>query len=212
MIEVTEKEIFNLFPTPIYRGTVKDESFLDNLKNNVLAIKQDTLGTEVSNDVNFETPDDLHERPEFQGLSELVLQESEKILNHFKLIRDSHYITGMWSMISGNNFSHQLHNHANCYLSGLIYLNAPVGCGNLVFRDPRPARSAMTYEYQEHDGLNSQSYYFKPKKGSIIFWPHWMDHGVERGTYVGDENRIMIAFNIMVRTEIKIKTSKLILR
>ena len=209
MIEVKDKELFSLFPTTVYRGFIDDEQFLDELKDNVLDLKSKGVGEYEFKDLNFETPDDLHERPEFQKLVELVLRESDAIFNQWNLIRESHYVTTMWATTTNPNYTHQLHNHPNCLLSGLIYLNVPENCGKLFFRDPRSATTTLNYNYKEYNNFNSRTHYFKPKKGSILFWPHWLDHAVERGTYEGEEYRIMIAFNIMVKADIKIKTSKL---
>lgn len=211
MVDIVNKNQLLLFPTVVSKGKVNDVDFIERLKNSVVSLKTNGEGHFSKHVERFESEDNLHERPEFKELCDLILEQSGQLLDNQTLIRESHYITSMWATISNKNFIHTVHTHPNSYLSGLIYLNAPENCGNLVFRDPRQATSVMQYEYSEFNFYSSGRYTVKPENGGLLFWPHWLEHMVEshNENYTGEEDRIMIAFNVMVKADIKIKTAKL---
>ena len=56
-----------------------ENMIIEELKNNILELKKQGIGEYEYKDQHFETPDDLHERPQFKPLVDLVLDESEKI-------------------------------------------------------------------------------------------------------------------------------------
>jgi uncharacterized protein (TIGR02466 family) len=211
MVDIVNKNRLFLFPTIVSKGRVNDDSFIERLKASVIALKTNGEGHFSKQVERFESEDNLHERSEFKELCDLILEQSGQLLDEQSLIRESHYITGMWATISNRNFFQTIHTHPNNYLSGLIYINAPENCGHLVFRDPRPVTSVMAYEYFEFNYHSSGRYTVKPEKGGILFWPHWLEHMVEphNENYTGEEDRMMIAFNIMIKTDIKLKTAKL---
>lgn len=211
MINIIDKEQLVLFPTMVSKGKVDSEELLEKLKLAVTKLKIRGDGEFSYEKEQFESWDNIHEKPEFQELADLIMQVSGELLDQQGLIRESHYISNMWATSTNRNFFHAAHGHPNCYMSGILYVNAPHGCGKLLFRDPRPAGAVLQYNYKEHNQYNSNRHYVKPGKGVILFWPHWLEHMVERHheEYTGEEDRMMIAFNIMVKADIKIKTAKL---
>ena len=211
MINIIDREQLTLFPTIVSKGKVDDEELLEKVKKAIINLKLRGSGSFSYEKEQFESYDNLHEEPEFQELSDLVIQTSGELLDQQGLIRESHYISNMWATSTNINFFHPLHNHPNCYLSGILYVNAPENCGKLVFRDPRLGHSILQYDYKERNQYNSNRHYIKPGKGVILFWPHWLEHMVDRHTedYDGKEDRMMVAFNVMVKTNINIKTAKL---
>jgi uncharacterized protein (TIGR02466 family) len=211
MTDIIDREQLTLFPTVVSKGKVDNDKLLEKLKTAITNLKIKDAGSFSYEREQFESYDNLHEEPEFKELSDLVLQASGELLDQQNLIRESHYITNMWATSTNKNFFHPLHNHPNCYLSGILYVSAPENCGKLVFRDPRLNHSILQYDYKEYNQYNSNRHYIKPAKGVILFWPHWLEHMVDRHNekYDGKEDRMMIAFNIMVKTNINIKTAKL---
>ena len=211
MTNIIDREQLTLFPTMVSKGKVDNDELLEKLKESINKLKIRGVGSFSYEREQFESYDNLHEEPEFRELAELVLQASGELLDQQGLIRKSHYITNMWATSTNKNFFHPLHNHPNCYMSGILYVNAPENCGKLVFRDPRPGHSVLQYEYKEHNQHNSNRHSVKPGKGVILFWPHWLEHMVDRhgNDYDGVEDRMMIAFNVMVKVDINMKTAKL---
>jgi len=211
MTNIIDKEQLMLFPTIISKGKVDNDELLENLKKSVTDLKIKGEGEFSYEKEQFETWDNLHEKPEFKEVSDLILEVTNELLDQQGLIRDSHYISNMWATSTNRNFFHAMHGHPNCFMSGILYLNAPEGCGKLAYMDPRPVTSVLQYNYTERNHYSSNRHYIKPGKGVILFWPHWLLHMVERHTddFTGKEDRMMIAFNIMVKADIKIKTAKL---
>lgn len=211
MTNIIDREQLTLFPTVVSKGKVDNDELLEKLKESINKLKIRGVGSFSYEREYFESYDNLHEEPEFRELAELVLQASGELLDQQGLIRKSHYITNMWATSTNKGFSHPLHNHPNCYMSGILYVNTPENCGKLVFRDPRPGHSIMQYEYKEYNQHNSNRHSVKPGKGVILFWPHWLEHMVDRhgNDFDGVEDRMMIAFNVMVKVDINMKTAKL---
>ena len=66
--------------------------------------------------------------------------------------------------------------------------------------------------YTESNSLNSSEFHIPPEKGLMMIWPSYLSHAVQYGTAKEDEDRIVIAFNIMIRGLIDRRTAVLDLR
>ncbi len=87
-----------------------------------------------------------------------------------------------WGHIHEKNMSTNTHNHGNKYVSAVLYLDIPEGCGNIVFA-PR---------YNQYDNA---AYYssFTPERGVYYMFPGYLDHFVTRNN--SEEKRVSISFN-----------------
>jgi hypothetical protein len=58
--------------------------------------------------------------------------------------------------------------------------------------------------------FNAGLFRFPPKRGTLLMWPSWMYHGVDKG-FTEDEtaDRISIAFNVMILGKIDTPTARL---
>ena len=113
-----EKDIFRLFPSLVFKGRIESEAIVDRALESVLRLKDIGYGTRSQN--KFSTNDNLQTLPEFQDLCQLIQHESGIILDFYSVKRETHYITSMWSHITGANHRHIAHTHPNNYLSGVI--------------------------------------------------------------------------------------------
>lgn len=204
---VDNKELLTLFPTAVFACKVTDLTLCDNLEKNIRKLHRQKNGQYVDRN-EFISYDNLYENTDFKDLCEIVLQESNDILNTYRIVRSDHYITAMWANITTQNHRHMFHVHPNSLLSGIIYVKAPLNCGNIVFSDPRPAARMMEPDYFEMNDLNAGSIQMKPEKGKMIFWPSWLPHGVEKGQNQGTD-RIAIAFNVMIRGQSTLPTNRM---
>jgi hypothetical protein len=48
-----------------------------------------------------------------------------------------------------------------------------------------------------------------PEKGRMLLWPSHVPHAVEEGKADETEDRIVVAFNIMIRGRVEISTARL---
>lgn len=204
---VDKREMTMAFPTTIFKGTVTDLTLCDNLEKSIRKLHRTKNGNHIGK-THFISYDNLHENEEFKDLCEVVLNESNQILNTLCVVRDDHYISAMWANITSENHRHMLHIHPNSLLSGIIYVKTPPGCGNITFSDPRPAARMLEPDYFEMNQINAGVMQIAPQKGNMIFWPSWLPHGVEKGQNQGTD-RIAVAFNVMIRGRATVPTNRM---
>ena len=84
--------------------------------------------------------------------------------------------------------SHVCHHHGPHKLSGVMYISKPEGSGNLILKDPRPARSW-------HDSsAGALEIPVEAAEGGVIVFPGWLEHYVEASAQ--NEGRIALSFNV----------------
>lgn len=99
-----------------------------------------------------------------------------------------------WANIHDQGGFNHAHIHKNTLLSGCYYLNVPVGAGPIVFKEPRPGAYLSGFS---GSGINcSGTFKLKPKEGSLIIFPNWLEHYVEMNE--GDAPRASIAMNAVL--------------
>jgi uncharacterized protein (TIGR02466 family) len=95
-----------------------------------------------------------------------------------------------------------MHVHPNCLLSGILYLKTPKDCGARMIEP----------SFTEMNAFNSENFVVTPEKGCMMIWPAYLPHAVENGRTKEDEDRIVVAFNIMIRGKIDKRTARLELK
>jgi uncharacterized protein (TIGR02466 family) len=145
-------------------------------------------------------------------LVDVIMVESGRILDAYEVKRDSHYITNMWANIANPNRRHHMHIHPNCLLSGLVYIKTPRNCGSTVFASPRQLSKGLEPTYRRKNELNADVFVSPAEKGRMLIWPSHMPHAVEQGAADESEDRIVVAFNIMIRGLIDVPTARLDVR
>ena len=209
-MELLGKQLVQLFPTCLFTGKISDLTACDRAEAYLRTLQQAGRGT--TEDKTYITPDDLQSVPEMKELADLVMKESEQVLNFFRVKRESHYITNMWANITHPNHRHPMHIHPNCLLSGILYLKTPKDCGPTVFDDPRPGARMIEPTFTELNAFNSNNFVVAAEKGRMLFWPSYLPHAVENGHSATEDDRIVLAFNVMIRGTIEKKTARLELR
>ena len=82
---------------------------------------------------NWQTPHDLHTRPAFADLANLIEIASKSVAEYLHLERFPMMITGCWANVNPPGSYHPTHNHPNNFLSGVYYVDAPGSGTDLVF-------------------------------------------------------------------------------
>jgi len=94
-----------------------------------------------------------------------------------------------------NDYSH-LHYHNNSVFSGVYYLKAEEGQGDLEFNNNNYNNnigSLFKYKFDELNLINSQQHIFKARTGSLIIFPSFLHHRVMPNTQ--NRKRYSLAFN-----------------
>lgn len=196
---ITKKHVEYLYPTPIHTIDFLDTSFCDEIKKHLKNLQKNNIGRDDI--LCFITPDDLHKRPEFLNLNNIILDEANKILDEIGLIRDDIFITSMWSNISKSDNRHATHLHSNSLYSGVLYIEADERSGNIGFKDPRIAKEMLDFNWSDNSIFKHRTIEFQPKKGRLIFFPSWLYHGTKRGKFNINEDRISLSFNILPKSK-----------
>jgi uncharacterized protein (TIGR02466 family) len=212
--ELTAKQMFMLFPTPMFTGKLPDIGLCDRIEKKLRELRKSGKGMSSPEGavLAYMTPDDIQTLPEMKELVDVVMRESGNILDAYKIKRDSHYITNMWANIANPNRRHHMHIHPNCLLSGLVYIRTPKNCGSTMFASPRQLSKNLEPTYLGKNELNSDVFIMPPEKGRMLIWPSHVPHAVEQGAADEAEERIVVAFNIMIRGRIEAHTAYLDLR
>lgn len=212
--ELIAKQMFMLFPTPMFTGKLPDIGMCDQIEAKLQELRRAGKGGFSPEGVMlaYMTPDDLQTLPEMKGLVDVIMRESGNILDAYAVKRDSHYITNMWANIANPNRRHAMHTHPNCLLSGLVYIKTPKNCGSTVFGSPRLLSKSLEPTYFKKNELNSDIFISPAEKGRMLIWPSYIPHAVEQGTADETQERIVVAFNIMIRGLIDVLTARLDLR
>lgn len=97
--ELVSKQLFMLFPTPMFTGMLPDISVCDRVEKVVRQLHRSGQGRSSPQSAGraYMTPDDLQTHPEMKELVDVVMRESGIVLDAFAIKRDSHYITNMWA-------------------------------------------------------------------------------------------------------------------
>jgi uncharacterized protein (TIGR02466 family) len=158
------------------------------------------------------TPDNIQTLPGMKELVDMAIFESGRILDAYAIQRDSHYITNMWANIANPNRRHHFHIHPNCLLSGLVYIKTPKNCGSTVFASHRQLNKNIEPTYLAKNDLNADVFAHPAQKGRMLLWPAHVPHAVEEGSADENEERIVVAFNVMIRGRLEVETACLELR
>jgi len=107
-VELTAKQMFMLFPTPMFTGKLPDIGLCNRIEKKLRELQQSGKGTSSREGqiLAYMTPDDIHTLPEMKELVDVVMWESGKILDAYAVQRDAHYISNMWANIANPNRRH----------------------------------------------------------------------------------------------------------
>ncbi len=189
-----KQEVQELFPTPLWvvdLASTDAVAFNARLKaeiENIISPRP-----QVPSGSNWQTPQDLHTRPEFADFTKLVEIVAKSVAQYLQVEQFPLMITGCWANINPPGSYHPTHNHPNNYLSGVYYVAVPDTGSHLVFQDPRPVlimpRTATIGR------VTANACIAQPQPGRMVIFPSWLRHHVPSNE--GTTERVSIAFNLM---------------
>ena len=180
------------FPTLIYNDVID----ISGLEEIAYKLKKESDGRQLSNRGGWQSHG-VEKNPLFSKLIDVIEQKALKVYNNmYEEDTGKYQVVGMWVNINKPNSYNATHMHPTCDLSGNIYIKTPKNCGITFFEDPRNLhRMAEPYNNIMQNRHTYRQVNYVPESVIILFFPPWIQHGVEQN--LSDEDRISIAFNMM---------------
>lgn len=137
---------------------------------------------------------DMFQYPSVQKLREHIIAEASAFADAYGLDHQGFplRLRDCWVNVYEKGDGQEIHCHANSVVSGIYYVAAPEGSGELMFHSPM---ADCMYEppKREVNSLNVPATGLKPQAGTMILFRSWLHHSVMPSEAKGQ--RISIAFN-----------------
>ena len=157
---------------------------------------KDEKGMPRSNVGGWHSTDKLYKDEEFKPTVADILLHAKECFQHLG-VKEKYVpeMTGIWGMINPPGSRNKVHTHPFNYLSGVLYLKVPHKSGNIVFLEPKPQAEVLSPPKNDHMVISlAHSVSWEPKENSLIFFPSWLQHEVEKNN--SKEDRVILSFNI----------------
>lgn len=118
----------------------------------------------------------LAEKEEFNEIHQVTVKQVEKYLNATSAHEVTFGLANSWASIYGKGHFVPDHIHPMAHLSVVFYAAATEGTGEIFFKNPAYSAYAMSYGKR---GLFRDSFIVQPKKGMMIVFPSFLQHGTK---------------------------------
>jgi len=143
----------------------------------------------------WQSRDDFFGDDEFADIRKYIMDHIKNIIGHY----ECHFsVDNMWANINATGGYNLSHNHPGADLSGVLFVQTPPGCGNLVFENKNLFSQfhllrGMTADLKERNHY-CPNFQIEPIAGNLVVFPSEMSHFVE--TNRAGQDRISISFNL----------------
>jgi len=182
-----------LFPVPVMfneigRDFTKEE--LAYIESQSTSIKRNDGN--ASSNINY-----ILNEPEMMDLKKFV---TDQLNEYVKRVYKPKYpaeafVTQSWLNWTKKGEFHHKHQHPNSFISGVLYISTDSLTDKITFYDAGYKQLQLAPE--TYDILNSTSWWFLVKTGSIVMFPSSLTHDVEN--VVADNLRVSLAFNSFIK-------------
>ena len=188
-----------LFPTEVWQFK-SDNIDNKNLLSSILKDEKKEDSLHYSNVGGWRSADNLHLDSRFSGVVDFIIENFDCICKRNNYIDNLIIkINAMWSMVNRNNHSNVNHVHPRFDWSFCYYINTPIGCGNIVFVDPRIRKTMVNQSsiLSNYENPSTHEIYFiAPIAGLLIIFPSYLEHYVEPN--LSEEVRVSLSGNIIL--------------
>jgi uncharacterized protein (TIGR02466 family) len=189
-----QANVHHLFPTALFAFSIADYASLNQpLLETIYRLKQQDTGASASNVLGWHSKSTLFELDEIKPLKSLidaaVLEVSQTVGYGNVQIKAAN----CWANVNPKYASNKIHDHANCLLSGVYYVKAPKDSGQLMFYDPRSAKTFYKPLVSNFTAYTADAIAHAAEEGLMLIFPSWLKHGVEPN--LSNEDRVSISFN-----------------
>jgi uncharacterized protein (TIGR02466 family) len=186
------------FATPVYVKDVGTPEFNAQLEQNIINWSRQDKGVQKTNVNGWHSPTDMHEKPEYKMLVDILYQAQHFIYNDESLDNEP-FLGNMWANINPPGGYNRAHTHPNSLWSGVYYIKAPINSGHLKVEDPKPCIN-ISRPKRKQGQLPKHLWnevHFEPIAGRLIMFPSWLNHCVD--TNQSNDIRISVSFNFLQR-------------
>jgi len=189
-----EDTIIDIFKVPAM--SIETTIDVQPLLNFTYDLKSKDEGRHFSNVSGWQSLDldrDLNVFKEFRSTVETLANQFHNNLKLKKCYTQT--LDNFWINVNPTGGSNKPHAHPNCVFSGVLYLQTPVGCGNLNFSHPNRNHCYHFNQdtVEEFDARTQTSFSHTPVVGKIVMFPSSVEHYVDGNSSTVD--RVSIAFN-----------------
>jgi uncharacterized protein (TIGR02466 family) len=129
----------------------------------------------------------------FPFLKQIILDHFYKFAKDTLRYQNNFKITTSWITEIEGEYS-EFHHHKNSMFSGVYYFDEySDDSGHIEFKNPLGCHSDFWLVPDDWNMANSLSYYIKPHKNLLIFFPSYLEHRICNNK----ETRRSLAFNIV---------------
>jgi uncharacterized protein (TIGR02466 family) len=184
------------FATPIYVKDVGTPEFNAQLEQNIINWSRQDKGVQKTNVNGWHSPTDMHLKPEYKMLVDLLYQAQHFIYND-ELLDNEPFLGNMWANINPPGGYNRAHTHPNSLWSGVYYVKAPINSGHLKVEDPKPCINISRPKRKQRQLPKHlwNEVHFEPIAGRLIMFPSWLNHCVD--TNQSNDIRISVSFNFL---------------
>lgn len=156
------------------------------------ADKQDFLTNGVT---SFNSTEDLFNKPEWQTAAQFLYDFAKTMIESVDTSGRRFHFINMWTTIYPTGCFVPEHVHSNAMLSGVFYVKAPKGCGDIVFHDPAWVAKTMFVgnDVQAFPSVATK-WSEEAQEGKMVLFPSWLPHRSLPNE--STEDRIIVSFNI----------------
>lgn len=187
-----KSQLLPIFPEPLveYKELGVDDDMLEDLYD-----QQEWKGTNASDNSDYflkisKNMYVLDDVPEIKQLFESVINEYTK---NFMAYENQFYLTTSWFTRTEKNKISVLHNHGNSMFSAVYYFGLPPGM-NAQITFERPSTSQFDIIPTTYNVLNGPSHVFDLGNGSMLIFPSYLKHKVNRHENEGIRKSLAMNF------------------
>ncbi|MEH6586236.1 MAG: TIGR02466 family protein [Halioglobus sp.] len=201
----TKGEIKQLFPSCVWVHELQNFREINVPVADELAELRKSTGYENPNNGAWQSRGNLNKLEAFEPLMDCFKEGSKRVLDFLKLEYDDFVITDSWANVNPPGHSHMSHTHPNNFLSGVYYVKAPEGSGDIEFLDPRQQALVLQPRVKAQTLQNAWKQRVTPMDGQLLIFNSWFQHQVKEN--LSQEDRISISFNIMLKGSVGVESA-----
>ena len=167
--------VLPLFSKVFYSNKLDDLSIESLAVIKQFLVKQSYLVSKMSNNNNFAdvtVEHNLLETKPLEFLKHRILDEFRIFKNEVLKVDNLEFdITSSWGTRSKHGKESRMHHHANCYYSGILYINVNPNSGDVVFKNLNTRNYVFDEKTTEWNIFNSRIHRWSPENKQILFFP-----------------------------------------